>query len=162
MVDKRKDKRAAIAAKSVTAGPAADEPSEMVFESQDFRRIPAGVKQVLLKIARAGNDQSVSLGAAVFEQLTPQSQFVIIAKQEIDNLAETPEKSFLAIAPKPGASYAVTFVGEMHSLGLAKAPLTLTLLVTAEGVGAAIEDFGGERVVDGRFSPIRGRSLLRA
>lgn len=162
MGDRKKAVKTAVAAKAASAGVAAESATEMVFESEDTRPIPKGVKQVLLKIASAGNDQSVSMGAAVFEQLPSQSQFVIISKQEIDNLGETPEQSFLPIFPKPGASYAITFVGEMHSLSRDATPLSLTLMVTAEGVGVPIENFGGPRVVDGRFSPVRGRALLRA
>jgi hypothetical protein len=141
---------------------AANGSTDMVFESADFRVIPSGVKQVLLKIARVGDNQSASLGVAVFEQLTPQSQFVLIAKQEIDNLGSTPEKSFLPIAPVPSATYAITFVGEMHSLSLANAPLSLTLRISAEGVGTPIEDFGGQKTVQRRFCAIRGRALMRA
>jgi hypothetical protein len=157
------DATAATAAASAAAvAAAANGPTDMVFESADFRVIPSGVQQVLLKIARAGDNQSASLGVAIFEQRTPQSQFVLIVKQEIDNLANTPEKSFLPIAPVPGAAYAITFVGEMHSLSLASAPLSLTLRISAEGVGTAIEDFGGQKSVPGRFCSIRGRALLRA
>lgn len=150
------------AAAAASAAASAIVPTDMVFESEDFRSIPTGVKQVLLKIALAGDNQSASLGVAVFEQLTPQSQFVLIAKQEIDNLANTPEESFLPIAPIPGAAYAITFVGEMHSLSLADAPLSLTLRISAEGVGTPIEDFGGQKTVQGRFCAVRGRALLRA
>lgn len=150
------------AANAAGAAATANGPTDMVFESAGFRVIPSGVKQVLLKIARAGDNQSASLGVAVFERLTPQSQFVLIAKQEIDNLASTPEKSFLPVAPVPGAAYAITFVGEMHSLSLANAPLSLTLHVSAEGVGMPIEDFGGQKTVQGRFCAIRGRALVRA
>jgi hypothetical protein len=146
----------------VSAAKAVDTSAEMVFESQDFRQIPPSAQLVLLKISHVGENQSVSLGAAVFEQLTPQSPFVVIAKQELDNLAETPAGSFLSISPNPGATYAVTFVGEMHALSLDKAPLALSLLVNAEGVGSPIENFGGEQVVEGRFCPVRGRALLKA
>jgi hypothetical protein len=151
------DKTAAAGAATAGSGP-----TDMVFESADFRVLPSGVKQALLKIVRAGENQSASLGVAVFERLTPQSQFVLIAKQEIDNLASTPEKSFLPVAPVPGAVYAITFVGEMHSLSLATSPLSLTLHISAEGVGTPIEDFGGQKTVQGRFCSIRGRALLRA
>lgn len=153
---------AAAAAAGGVAATAAEQPKDMVFESADFRVIPAGVQQVLLKIARAGDQQGASLGVAVFEQLTPQSQFVVIAKKMIDNLASTPEESFLPLAPVPGATYAITFVGEMHALSLANAPLSLTLRINAEGIGAPIEDFGGPKEIAGRFCVVRGRALLRA
>lgn len=136
--------------------------TDLVFESTDFRVIPAGVKQVLLKIARAADQQSVSLGVAVFEQLTPQGQFVVIAKKTIDNLASTPDQSFLPLAPVPGATYAITFVGEMHALSLANVPMSLTLLITADGIGVPVEDFGGPKETPGRFCVVRGRALLRA
>jgi hypothetical protein len=138
------------------------ESSEMLFESDEFRSIPVGVKQVLLKIALAGDSQSVNLGVAVFEQLTTTSQFVVMAKQEIDNLASTPEQSFLAVVPKPGARYVITFVGEMHALTLSNEPLSLQLLVTGDGVGSPIEDFKGSQSVDNRFCSVRGRALLTA
>jgi hypothetical protein len=153
---------AAAAAAGGVAATAAEQPKDMVFESADFRVIPAGVQQVLLKIARAGDHQGASLGVAVFEQLTPQSQFVVIAKKMIDNLASTPEESFLPLAPVPGATYAITFVGEMHALSLANAPLSLTLRINGEGIGAPIEDFGGPKEIPGRFCVVRGRALLRA
>lgn len=160
MGGKSKSAKAGQAAKAADAG--AQQTTDLVFESTDFRTIPAGVQQVLLKIARAGDQQSASLGVAVFEQLTPQAQFVVIAKKTIDNLASTPDQSFLPLAPVPGATYAITFVGEMHALSLANAPMSLTLLITADGIGTPVEDFGGPKETPGRFCVVRGRALLRA
>lgn len=142
--------------------PAAGSPSEMLFESDAFRQIPVGVRQILLKIAEAGESQSASLGVTVFEKLADSAPWIVLAKQEIDNLAVTPEQSFVAIAPKAGASYVVTFAGEMHALSLGNDPLLLSLIVSGEGVGAPIEDFNGARTVNGRFCPVRGRALLKA
>lgn len=142
--------------------PAAAASSEMLFEADAVRHIPAGVRQILLKIAEAGESQSVSLGVAVFEKLTDASPWIVLAKQEIDNLAVTPEQSFLSIAPKVGASYAMTFAGEMHALSLGNEALTLRLIVSGEGVGEPIEDFSGTRTVNGRFCTVRGRALLKA
>jgi hypothetical protein len=147
---------------AAAAGPVGPASTEMVFESQDFRRIPGGVKQTLFKILVAGDFQSASLGVVIFEQASPASPFVVLAKQEVDNLAATPEQSFVAFAPISGARYVITFVGEMHALTLSKDPLVLALAVTADGVGQPIEDFKGPQKVDGRFCAVRGRALLEA
>jgi hypothetical protein len=157
-------KRAASrpAAAATEAAEVAPIDTDMVFDAGDFRPVPRGVSQVLLKITRVGHDQSVSLGVALFEQVTPQSPWIVIAKQKVDNLPTTPEESFLAFSPQRGARYAGTFLGEMHALSLRDNPLELALMVTADGVGEPIEDFGGRRTVADRFCIVRGRTLLEA
>lgn len=160
---KKKGDQVANAAAVGDAAPQGNTASqEMLFESNAFQQIPAGVRQIIFKIDDAGDSQSASIGVAVFEKLSADSQWVVLAKQEIDNLAATPEESFLAIAPKPNANYAITFAGEMHALSLSKDPLKLKLLISGEGVGSPIEDFKGSRTVTGRFCAIRGRALLKA
>lgn len=136
--------------------------TDMLFESEDFKPIPAGVTQVVFKVVSAGADQSVSLGVGVFEQLGQNAPWITIDKRHIDNLPATPEGSFVSFLPRPGARYALTFLGEMHALSVRDAPLELALAVTADGVGTPLEDFDGPRSVDARFCVARGRALLRS
>jgi hypothetical protein len=162
MATSRKKASKAAAKKAARASAAPTDGNDMVFESEDFRAIPGGVMQVVFKVSSVGDDQSVSLGVGLFERLTPDSQWVVLAKRQLDNLPATPEESFFAFTPKAGASYAITFLGEMHALSLSNEPLRLALAVTAEGVGTPIEDFQGERKVNARFCTARGRALLKA
>ena len=159
---RRKAGASRAAATGVASSTASPSVGHMVFESEDFRRIPSGVAQVIFKIGEAGDDQSVSLGAGLFEQLKKNAQWIVIDKKRIDNLPTTPEESFFAFVPKPGASYAITFLGEVHSLSLRKDPLSVELLITADGIGEPLEDFGGKRTLDARFCIARGRALLKA
>ena len=158
--NRRSSRAAAATAAGAPGAPASSD--EMVFEADAFRSIPEGVSQVVFKVASVGDNQSVSLGVGLFEQATPTSQWMVLAKQRVDNLPTTPEGSFFSFAPKRGARYAITFLGEMHALSLANDPLLLGLAVTADGVGAPLEDFNGDRTVAARFCIARGRALLEA
>jgi hypothetical protein len=137
-------------------------PAEMVFDGSDIRPIPAGSTHVIFKILDAGANQSASLGVVLHEQTVPNGSWEVIRKEIIDNLPDTPEVSSMVFFVKPGARYAIVFQGEMHSLWKDKAPLTLELSVSADGVGAPLEDFGGAKSVAGSFCSIRGRARLKA
>ena len=150
--------RAAKAAAAAT--PSADSNNDMIFDGAEIRTVPAGSTHVVFKITDVGANQSAAIGVAVFEQVNPDGEWRVIVKESIDNLPATADASSMVFAVRPGARYAITFQGEMHSLWKDKIPLTLELVVNADGVGNPLEDFGGAKTSDGRFCIVRGRARL--
>jgi hypothetical protein len=133
-------------------------PGDMVFDSGKVKTIPAGVTHVVFKIDRCGDNQSATLGVMVYEQASG-ADWTTLSKTTISNLPGIGDSAVVFVV-KPGANYAITFQGEMHSLWSGTDPLSLSLLVNGDGVGQPLDDFGGTQTVDARSCVVRGRSCL--
>lgn len=152
---------AARAARPAAAAAARQTSADMDFVMNEFKTLPAGTARVVFRIVNAGPQQSARMGVALFEQIPP-GDFQPVTSGEVDNLPMTPAASKFEFTPRAGASYVITFSGEMHSLSTANVPLQLELAVTAEPSGAIVENFNGSRSVDQRACSLAGRALLRA
>jgi hypothetical protein len=128
--------------------------TSIFLDGSQPKEIPSAVRIVAFHIVSAGQQQGARLSVRLWES-TDNATWTAIQTGVVDNLPTPDVVDSMPFAVKPGARYQLDIQGVMTKVWSdAAQTFSLTCALTANGVGAAIEDFKGTQTLASNTSAI--------